>query len=124
MYRLTLLFAVCLCCLFLLAPVQAQDKEENTPSLQEAETRDDVYGYLIRETEKIRSRTQDSKENARATAAIFFAAGDRLLEIAKDDWAIKDAYHTKIQGFLALMAAGEDAEQKLEKLLDELDKKG
>jgi len=124
MYRLTLLAAVCFCYLFLLAPVQAQDKEENTPSLQDAETRDDVYGYMMRETEKIRSRTQDNKENARAGAAIFFAASDRLLEIVKDDWAIKDAYHLKIQGFLALMEAEEDAEQKLEKLLEELDKKG
>ena len=124
MHRLALLATVGFCCLFLLASVQAQEEAENMPALKDAETRQDVYDYLRREAERIRSHIQDDKERARAISNIFFAAGDRLLEIATDDRAMRDAYSLTIQGFLSLTTVEEDAEQKLEKLFDELDEKG
>jgi thiol-disulfide isomerase/thioredoxin len=109
--------------MFLVVSVQAQEETKKEPSLQDAQTRDEVYDYLMY---KCPPGGQPILSNEWvADAELMFAVSDRLLKIAKNDWAKQDAYHHKILGFCSLARAKvEDAEQKMEAYLDELTANG
>jgi thiol-disulfide isomerase/thioredoxin len=107
---------VCFYCLFVFSlPIHGQEKK--APSLQDAKTRDDISAYLMHKFPPGTSAV----ENPNESADVWFAAGDKLSEIAKDEWEKQYAYHLKIQGFFVLLSGQvEGAEQKLEAYLDEL----
>ena len=120
MYRSALLVAVCMCCWFLFASVQAQDEADNAPSLQDAKTLFDIIGYINHETGKI-DNDADPKQQAALRADIFMAASGKLSEIAKDNNDRYNVYSIKHAGFrYQIDAEIEGAEQRMETFFEEL----
>jgi len=102
----------CLLALFILTSVQAQDEPKQVPSLDDAQTMDDVTAWL----------RQDVRSGNRADANI--AAGKKLLEIAQNAVERSRAYNMMFAGFRELKTASgtgiEVAERKIEALFAEL----
>jgi len=120
MQRFTLLFAVCFCCLFFVASVQAQDETEKAPSLQYAKTFFDIANYISHEIGNI-DKDADQKQQAALRADIFMRASDKLLEIAKEDNDRNNAYSIRLNAFLNQIEAEiEGAQQRMEAFLEEL----
>jgi hypothetical protein len=115
-------FVFALFSLFVFA--SAQDEQEKVPSLKDAQTLNDVYAYMQHEYDKI-DRNADEKHNAAIYAVIDMAAGEKVLEIAKQDWERNRANDMKFSALrYQIKAEIEGAEQKLTTFLDEVAAKG
>ena len=123
MHRSLFLFAACLCVLFLIASVLAQEAEK-VPALQDAKTLFAVFEYMDHEIDQI-DKDADPRQQAAQRADIYMAVSDRLLELAEEgnnsSGESYNAYSIRFYAFRAKIEAQiEGAEQKLEAFLDEL----
>ena len=130
-----LLFVLCLFTLLIVLPIAAQEEsaeeateetaEEPAPSLDEARTIADVRTYIEYEIAKHDWKTYDPKKAAAVLAEINMPASDKLLILVKESTNPLDivyAYQTKLNAFVHLLVAeAEDAEQKLDAFLNELE---
>ena len=111
---------ICLFSLCLTVSVSAQNEAEKIPSLQDAKTLFDIFDYTEYETGKI-DKDADLKQQAALRADILMAASDKLLEIAKENNDISNAYNMRLGAFQdRIYAEIEGAEQKMGAFLDEL----
>ena len=110
--------------LCLAVSVWAQNEAEKVPSLQDARTLFDISDYMHYESGKI-SKDTESKQRALLLSDIYMNASDKMLEIAKDENDIHNAYTLKFWALHELIIAeAEDALQKMEAFLEELASKG
>ncbi|MDR0328810.1 MAG: TlpA family protein disulfide reductase [Planctomycetaceae bacterium] len=88
--------------------------------LRDAKTMEDVFAYVNQEVNKA---PPDSyrKESFLMPAGVFMSAGEKLLEIAKNDVERRNAHALKLQSYQCQVLAGvEGAEKELETFLDKM----
>ena len=108
--------------LFVVAPVWAQQ----TLSLQEAKTYEEVGAYFQQEVPKLGLDKLAPKERAKTIAGLLMPVSEKLLEIAKTPQEKQRAYEMKLNALTNLLwaqvewAGVDRAEQKMEAFLKEL----
>jgi len=122
MHRSLFLFAACLCVLFLIASVLAQEAEK-VPALQDAKTLFDVIAYINHERGKF-DKDAEPQQQAALLADIFMAASNKMTEIAKDSNDRRNAYLMRRYALeYQIEAKIVGAQQRMETFIDMLDAK-